>query len=227
MRVRSRSDTGCLVALAEIVIHEESDLWVKLSTVATFMAVAAALFGPLVLDWLRRPKIRVTRASDLVTSMDGNPESIGKQRLVLNVINQGKRQASDIQVFLTLERPVEIPGMDDVYSITSFQTPLAFAHREGGEWALQYSVAVPHGFSRPLQLFAETEDGFALANGPESAKAALQEGDYRAVLDIVGSNFKVARYEGQLRIGDDDGESGVRWKRAPRRVAYKPGDPLA
>ncbi|HEY6145360.1 MAG TPA: hypothetical protein VIV13_03730 [Solirubrobacterales bacterium] len=223
-----------MITLAhEIVIQDGSDLWTKLGTVATLLAVLAALFGPLLLDRMRRPRLEVTVASDLVAALATGPGQAGGRRLTVNITNEGRRQANDVQVFLSVEAPVDVPGLAEVHRIESFQSPIPFLHREGGAWTSQYSVAIPPGFSRPLEILVEDLTGFHLASAEEhdpgkpiSETFGLEEGDHRVVLDMVGSNFRVVRLEGQLQIRNEPSNADAKWSEPPRIVRYRAGDPL-
>lgn len=222
-----------MLPLAHEVFVQESDLWAKLGTIATLLAVLVALFGPLIVDRLRRPRLKVTIASNLVSSLVSAPAEAGRRRLTVNIGNHGRRQANDVQVFLSVETPVEVPGASDVHRIEAFQSPIPFFHQEGGDWTFQYSVAIPPGFSRPLHLLTADGSEFKLVSAveldpakPDPRSFGLASGEYRVVLDIVGSNFKVIRLEGRLWIEDGPRQSEAQWKTPPKAVPYRSGDPL-
>src|SRR5690349_15990625 len=189
------------VLVLTVELEQESDAWAKLATVATFLAVLVALFGPLLLDRLRRPRLEVTVASDLVSTLASDSDV---QRLTVNVTNRGRRQANDVQALLSVEAPIEVPGVTGANRIEAFQAPVPFIHREGGKWSFQYSVAIPQGFARPLHLLIDDIDGLRLVTPAEREPEpladglGLEDGEYRVVLDLVGSNFRVLRYEGRL-----------------------------
>jgi hypothetical protein len=217
----------------DVFIEQGNDLWAKLGTVATLLAVLVALFGPLLLDWIRRPRLEVTAASDLIAALATGPGKVGSRRLTVDITNQGRRQASDVQVFISVDAPVEIPGEAGLHRIEAFQSPIPFLHQEGGQWTTQYSVAIPPGFSRPLELLFEEGDGFHLATAaehdpdkPRSDVFGLEDGDHRVVLDIVGSNLRVVRLEGLLQIQGRPAEPEAVWGKPLKVVRYRPGDPL-
>lgn len=219
-----------LPAASDVIIQQGSDTWTKLGTLATLAAVLVALFGPLLLDRLRRPRLKVTVASSLVSALATATHDRGG-RLTVNVTNQGRRQANDVQVFLTAESPMEVPGMAGAFRIEAFQSPVPFFHREGGRWSYQYSVPIPQGFARPLHLLVEDETGPRLTSAAEHdpatplPDAVLMDGDYRIVLDIAGSNFKVIRLEGRLRI-EGEPHSVASWITPPVEVRHRAEDPL-
>lgn len=217
----------------EVFIQQGSDLWTKLGTPATLLAVLAALFGPLLLDRIRRPRLVVSVASDLVAALARAPGSAGRGQLTIDITNQGRRQANDVQVFLSVETQVDNSGLGDVHRIEAFQSPVPFFHQEGGQWATQFSVAIPPGFSRPLGILVEDVVGFRLAtatenppNEPAPSSFGLDDGDRRVLLDIVGSNFRVVRVEGLLRVQNQSPDPNARWIKGPKVVRYRAGDPL-
>jgi hypothetical protein len=217
----------------DVFVQTGSDLWAKLGTVATLLAVLVALFGPLIVDRLRRPRLKVTIASDLISTLASAPAASGRRRLAVNITNHGRRQANDVQVFLTVETPIEVPGMSDTYRIETFQTPIPFFHHEGGDWTPQYSVAIPPGFSRPLQILVEDMTGFLLASPsehnpaiPDPRSFELENGAHRVVLDIVGSNLKVIRLEGELQTTDEPSRREAKWSKPLKVVRYRVDDPL-
>lgn len=217
----------------EVLIEQGSDPWTKLAAVATLLAVLVALFGPLLLDRIRRPRLQVTVASDLIATLAGPPGNTSGRRLVVNVTNDGRRQANDVQVFVSAEAPLAEPETAGIHRIEAFQVPIPFLHQEGGQWTSQYSVAIPPGFSRPLELLFEEDRAFHLASPaahdsgkPREDVFGLEDGDHRIIFDIVGSNFRVVRLEGVLRTSTWPSETESRWSKPPKVVRYRAGDPL-
>jgi hypothetical protein len=215
------------------VAHQPSELWTALNALATFMAVAVALFGPIVFEYLRRPRITVSaahEAHELALVVAHGPLLDKGPRLYVEVSNEGRRQANDVQVFLSAGAKVEIPGQDRLSNrIVALQTLLGFVYKEADKAIYHESVSIPPGFSKPLGLLARSEERpiFLL---PDVVNPDVYDGEYQVVLDVVGSNFKVVRYEGAVSFRNidspDEGDPQVEWIKPPRRTRYVRGNPL-
>jgi hypothetical protein len=218
-----------IAALEVELVGEGSDIWLVLGTLATFLAVFVALFGPAFWEWVRQPSLSLSEASHLVAMLGSGKDPRSVPAFVLNVANDGKRQANDVQVFVSVDVPVEVPGESDLRRVLAFQAPVPFFHQEGGEWTRQFSVAIPPGFSRPIRIATIADEGIVLPHGAEPPSNPLDDDLYTVILDVVGSNFRVARFRCLLRVERSaTGYKGrqVKLIQAPRKNRYRPASPF-
>ena len=219
-----------LAALEVELVNDATDVWVVLGVIATFLAVLVALFGPFLVEWRRRPKLTVVpEAIHLDAWLAEQTGDEGGPVVFVSVQNhRGSRQASDVQVFLSMGLQQQFGKAKGVVNV-AYQTPVAFVHQEGGMWTRQFSVAIPPGFARPLQLLKVAGGQLVLANVPDANARPLSSGRYNVVLDVVGSNFSVFRYRGELEVRgvredqtlDDD--AGATWVSPLRKEKYTVG----
>jgi hypothetical protein len=218
-----------IAALEVELVGEGSDIWPLLGTLATFLAVFVALFGPAVWEWIRRPSLSLSEASDLVSMLGSGKDPRSVPAFVLNAANHGRRQANDVQVFVSVDAPAEVPGESDLRRVIAFQAPIPFFHQEGGEWTRQFSVAIPPGFSRPIRIATIADEGVVLSHGAEPPSNPLDDDVYTVILDVVGSNFRVARFRCLLTIERSvTGYKGrqVKLTQGPKKIRYRPVSPF-
>jgi hypothetical protein len=215
----------------DVEVIQEASTWEIVATIATVLAVLVALFGPAVWDWWRRPKLELVNDPRAAFGMwsAGETGEIGGPLVFVGVRNAGRQQANDVQVFMSVSREVDTDFGKALHrSHDTFQTPIAFIHREGGVWVRQHSVAIPWGFLRPLQLLQTFDRRLGIANRPPGPGKGLPNGKHMITLDVLGSNFKVCRFFGVLEItGVGAGEERIEatWRRFPEPVPYE-SDPF-
>lgn len=218
-----------IAALEVELVGEGIDIWPVLGTLATFLAVFVALFGPAFWEWIRRPSLSLSEASHLVSMLGGGKDPGSVPAFVLNVANDGRRQANDVQVFVSVDAPAEVPGESDLRRVIAFQAPVPFFHQEGGAWTRQFSVAIPPGFSRPIRIATIADEGVVLSHGAEPPSNPLDDDVYAVILDVVGSNFRVARFRCLLTVERSaTGYKGrqVKLTQGPKKIRYRPVSPF-
>lgn len=214
-----------------VEVVQEASTWQVITAMATVAAVVVALFGPALRSWWRRPRIKLQAGSAGATGMWLGGQTADSGPLVfVDVNNAGRQQANSVQVFISITQEVDSDfGKAQVSAYDTLQTPIPFIHREGGRWTRQFSVSIPWGFSRPLQLLEQFEDGSVrIAHGQGGIAhvlGGLRNGNHMVTLDVLGSNFKVCRFFGVLKlrgVGEDEARMDASWQIEPAAVRYQP-----
>jgi hypothetical protein len=121
-----------IAALEVELVGKGGDIWPLLGALATFLAVIVALFGSAFWEWVRRPSLTLSEASNIVSMLGSGQDPGSVPAFVLNVTNDGKQQANDVQVFLSVDAPADVPGESDVRRVVAFQAPVPFFPPRGG-----------------------------------------------------------------------------------------------
>jgi hypothetical protein len=174
------------------LVGKGTDIWPVLGTVATFLAVLVALFGSAFWKWIGRPRLNLSEASNIVSMLGSGGDPRSMPAFVLNVVNVGREQADDVQVFVSVDAPTKLTEEPHARTVAAFQAPVPFFHREGGEWTRQFSVAIPTGFAGPIRIATLGDFGLMLSSSAESPGNSLDDGVYMVIQAPRRVRYKAA-----------------------------------
>jgi hypothetical protein len=215
-------------------------IFAGLATPGTFGAILVALFGPGWRAIRSQPLLAVTAESTSTTLDPNDPRSKVSFVEVLVKSERGKRQADDVEVFVTIVAPLRIGDDDDVSGGMTVVNQEQLAYSAYPSTSTRASV--PAGFNRRIGLLvagtrADVEERYHPTFNPApahdwmisvAAASRLAAGQfpklfpggpfetYYVLFEVVASNIDATRYVGRFKVEiDRHGAWTFRWLERP------------